>query len=208
MNSTKYLDENRTALKTLLFSVLSKYKTVVVVDDMHCHYEYRMKHIVDFFNSFGIDDINYIYVDDGVYREDICSLTHKDNRSACSCKIQNYITVKVSDLSIYPCYKCTKHSILKYGYIDENLMLYPENVELAIITYFYNPTYSNPKCDVCRYAPLCHKGCYVERYNFNKDFFHPVEEKCIIYQSEIDCMVANSETEDHLFQLVRGRLDG
>lgn len=178
--------ENSEILKTLIFSVLSIYNTVYVVGDNGENFDV----IKRFFDSNGLKDVNYVFNDAG----NMCTLNHCILMNGSACNIQRVITVRESDLSFYPCFKAVNHHILKFGEIDKDtLELIPFNVELATLLYLYNPTYSNPKCDRCVYGQLCHKGCYIENYEVNKDFFQPIEGNCTEYQREINKIVDENQ---------------
>ena len=176
-------DENAIILLDIIKRVVGRYNTVVVVND---NVE-NLSTVVSFFSKIGFTNINYIFEPK---EEELCTLVHGNNINGASCSIQRNITVKTSDLSFYPCFKAAKNSYLKYGSIDfSSLEVIPENVELAALMYYYNPVYSNPRCDRCKYAIICHKGCYVSNYEKNLDITQPIVENCEIYKKEIDKMI-------------------
>ena len=190
MKLSKFEKQNSEILIDIIKRVASKYKKVVMVGDL----TENVSTIYAFFDRLDIKNIDYIY---NPSEKDLCSLEHRPRISGSSCSIQECITIKISDLSFYPCFKAAEKSILKFGRIDfETLELIPENIELATILYLYNPVYSNFRCDRCKYCAVCHKGCYVDNYIHNRDFFQPILKNCETYKKEIDEMIgSNPEME-------------
>lgn len=185
MEFKEYQDDNRAVLENILYLVLKKYKTIIIVNDapenIHIAYQFFNK----FCEDYNIGELNFNIVEPEKTYDYICSRKHGDNSVGASCKIQQYVTVKTSNLSIYPCYKCINIDNLKYGSISTDMILYPENIELAFTMYSYNPSHTNPKCDRCDYRLICKKDCYIDRYKKNKDFLLPIEDNCKIYKNEI-----------------------
>lgn len=187
MKNQDFERENSFILSDVIKRVVNKYHSVVIVNDC----DENLSTIFAFFDKLGVHDIDYIM---NINQEDICTMEHGYNISGASCSIQKVITIKASDLTFYPCFKAANMSILKYGRIDYmSLEIIPENIELAALIYFYNPTYSNPKCDRCKYAVLCHKNCYIDNYLVNKDVMQPVVEKCSVYKKEIDEIIIDNQ---------------
>lgn len=180
--------ENAEILLDVIKNVVSKYKTVVVVNDN----SNNLSTVFAFFDKIGADNINYIF---DVDESTLCDLKFGNHIGGASCSIQKNITIRTSDLCFYPCFKAAQKGVLKYGCIDfESLELLPENVELAALLYYYNPTYSNPRCDRCKYSIICHKGCYIDNFVVNLDVTQPIVDNCKEYKAEIDKLIdANPE---------------
>lgn len=178
--------ENAEILLDVIRNVVGKYKTVIIVNDNNDN----LSTIFAFFNRIGVDNINYILEPN---KDILCTLEFGNHIDGASCSIQKNITIRASDLAFYPCFEAAKRGILKYGYIDfETLEILPENVELAALLYFYNPTFSNPRCDRCKYAVICHKGCYIDNFLKNKDVTSPIVENCKTYKEEMDKMIESN----------------
>lgn len=186
MKLNEFEKQNSEILADVIIRVVNKYNKVVIINDS----DDNLSTIYAFFEKNGLKSINYIYEPNS---EELCVLTHKPRKSGSSCSIQECITIKASDLSFYPCFKAAYKSILKFGRIDfETLELIPENIELATVLYFYNPVYSNLRCDRCKYCMICHKGCYIDNYILNRDFFQPILDNCNVYKKQIDEMIKNN----------------
>lgn len=193
MMNQDFKRENAEILLDIIKNVVSKYKAVVVVNDNPDN----LSTVFAFFDKLGIDGIEYTFEIDSTT---LCTLSHGNNITGASCSVQKNITIRTSDLAFYPCFRAANLGILKFGYLNfETLELDPENVELAALLYYYNPAYSNPKCDRCKYALICHKGCYIDNFIVNKDVTQPIAENCNRYQIEIDSMVTEVPELSRLF---------
>ena len=185
---TGFVRDNSQIITVIISEIVKKYKKVVIINDENNN----LSTIYSFFNKIGCNDVEYVL---NLDKNEFCNREHgKSNINGTACEIQRAVTIKSSDLSFYPCWKAAEMGILKFATIDfQDLYLIPYNIELATILYMYNPAYSNLKCDRCKYCMLCHKGCYVDNYIVNLDFFQPVEENCKNYMKEIDYLIENNK---------------
>lgn len=173
--------ENSQIITDLIKRIVSNYHTIVVINDD----DNNMSTVYSFISSLEIENINIIFDD-----SEFCNLKHEPRFSGTFCRVQERITIKASNLGIYPCIKASAYPHLMFANIDfETLILIPKNIELALAMYLYNPVFSNLRCDRCEYSMICHKGCYVDNYIINKDFFQPILNNCNSYKSEIKKMI-------------------
>lgn len=104
------------------------------------------------------------------------------NRSnGISCNIQGGLTVRVADLSLFPCHRTMYERFLLGNFVlneeQEIDTLHCEHAELGITI----PMMSNhisPRCLTCPINQLCTGGCLGSQYENTKDLFTPIPTVC------------------------------
>ena len=181
---TKCALENSQIITDLITRIVNKYRTIIVINDCNDN----MATVYAFIDKLGYKDVNILSGD-----TDFCKTKHGLSNINASCRVNTRFAIRASSLGIYPCTRAFDYDHLMFAQIDcATLQLIPNNIELALALYLYNPQFSNVKCDRCKYNLLCHKSCYIDNYVINRDFFQPVWDNCEIYKQEIDDMIKDN----------------
>ena len=105
------------------------------------------------------------------------------NNRGYTCGIQSYLTIRLSDMSMFPCHRLL-YKDLKIGEFkkadDDELVFKTYNASLGLG--IYGGSYKmNPVCIRCPMNELCAGGCLGSQYEVNKSLLAPIPTVCLNY---------------------------
>lgn len=96
------------------------------------------------------------------------------------CAIQSELTIKVSDLKVFPCHRLLYPDLEIGEYIedDENILEFKtKNASLGLTIYGMH-TNNQPMCNKCDINNICIGGCLGSQYEVNGSLFIPIQSVC------------------------------
>lgn len=110
-----------------------------------------------------------------------------------TCSFQSTLTIRCGDLSIVPCHRMSYDKFVAGKLVidnDGNLEnVMSNNCEFYLKSYLTNPNLSQIKCDTCKIAPLCCKGCIGAQYEYFKEPFSPIINVCNMIKCKIYTLI-------------------
>lgn len=94
------------------------------------------------------------------------------------CAIQNQLTIRASDLTVFPCHRLM-YPGLEIGTYDENFHFNSKQTELGIGIFSFDPMEQNV-CATCAIKHLCPTQCFGSQFETNKDMFTPIPSVCYL----------------------------
>lgn len=100
------------------------------------------------------------------------------------CAIQSKISVRLADLSVFPCHRLMYPHFKECDFIKgENLRSFP-NSDLFVAEKTFNAK-SQPMCNTCLIKFNCLKGCLGSQYEVNGELFTPIPTVCKLHYNFI-----------------------
>lgn len=182
--------------------------------------EYMVKDRLEMCNN-NIDELAYhLFNGDGangtlpgLVNLDLISIAgnlDKDLLQKIGCSLSGLTIINISNMTFVPCHRTTYKQFrgAKFQIKDDKIVdIIPEN----ICTYINIKTHANnvhPRCNVCIYNTMCHKGCLGAQFEASGEIFLPCRSVCELEKHIIrklvslykDMGVLESASKQHLLR--------
>lgn len=94
------------------------------------------------------------------------------------CGMQNQLTIRASDLTVFPCHRLM-YPGLDIGTYDEDFNFHVKQIELGIAVHSFDPMEQNV-CSTCAIKHLCTTQCFGAQFETTKDMFTPIPSVCYL----------------------------
>ena len=126
----------------------------------------------------GKDLIDFIFNEKGFNILSQCF--HSKNNKGLPCAIQTELTIRVSDLKVFPCHRLLYQDFEIGEYVEDDeevLKFKTKNCSLGLTIYGMH-TNIQPYCRKCEVNQICIGGCLGAQYETNGSMFIPIQTVC------------------------------
>ena len=101
----------------------------------------------------------------------------KASSKGLGCSLQNTLTIRLSDLKVFPCHRLMYHQF-EIGEYDKQFNFKTKNAPLGLTIYGVDITRMQPFCNKCEINYLCAGQCLGSQYEVTDSLFVPIQTVC------------------------------